>query len=275
MATSRPFAYNPTLITIDVSEQYETLSVGFQGQPYGESPSGLKWWEGPDEDLGYCIGTSLPSGGILAPDGIYGDVTFWRTQTFSDPQFITLANRITGQNFGSSAEAVTWLNDNGYWTSYGGAPTPTPTSTIGTSPTPTPTTTLTPTPTSTIETSPTPTPTTTLTPTPTSTIGIAPTPTPTTYPTIFTHGAVRAVCDDYCSTATTYNITTETSASSSYATLAAGPGNFIYGIPGSGFIAYSNVSTDTEDGPFRITEIDSNGEVLSISVCSGGICVPL
>jgi hypothetical protein len=275
MATSRPFAYNPTLITIDVSEQYETLSVGFQGQPYGESPSGLKWWEGPDEDLGYCIGTSLPSGGRLGPDGIYGDVTFWRTQTFSDPQFITLANRITGQNFGSSAEAVTWLNDNGYWTSYGGAPTPTPTSTIGTSPTPTPTTTLTPTPTSTIETSPTPTPTTTLTPTPTSTIGIAPTPTPTTYPTIFTHGEVRAVCDDYCSTATTYNITTLTSASSSYSTLSSGPGNFIYGITGAGFIAYSDQSTDTENGPFRIAQIDSNGEVLSISVCSGGICVPL
>jgi hypothetical protein len=269
MATSRPFAYNPTLITIDVSEQYETLSVGFQGQPYGESPSGLKWWEGPDEDLGYCIGTSLPTGGILAPDGIYGDVTFWRTQTFSDPQFITLANRITGQNFGSSAEAVTWLNDNGYWTSYGGAPTPTPTSTptatIGTSPTPTPTLT----PTSTIGSSPTPTPTTTLTPTPTSTIGV--TPTPTTYPTIFTHGAVRATCDDFCTT--NYNITTVTSASNSYAGL--GATDFIYGISGAGFIAYSDVSTDTTTGPFRIAEIDSNGEVLSISVCSGGICVPL
>jgi hypothetical protein len=291
MATSRPFAYNPTLITIDVSEQYETLSVGFQGQPYGESPSGLKWWEGPDEDLGYCIGTSLPTGGILAPDGIYGDVTFWRTQTFSDPQFITLANRITGQNFGSSAEAVTWLNDNGYWTSYGGAPTPTPTSTptatigtsptptptltptstIGASPTPTPTTTLTPTPTSTIGASPTPTPTTTLTPTPTSTIGVTPSPTPTTYPTIFTHGAVIAVCDDFCTL--NYNIETETSASNSYAGL--GINDFIYGITGAGFIAYSNVSTDTEDGPFRIAQIDSNGEVLAIKVCSGGLCIDL
>jgi hypothetical protein len=68
---------------------------------------------------------------------------------------------------------------------------------------------------------------------------------------------------------------TETSASSSYATLAAGPGNFIYGITGSGFIAYSNVSTNTEDGPFRIAEIDSNGEVLAIKVCSGGLCIDL
>ena len=159
MATSRPFAYNPTLITIDVLEQYGTLSVGFQYISYGESPSGLKWWEGPDEDLGYCIGKSLPSGGVLGPDGIYGDVTFWRTQTFSDAQFITLSNKITGQNFGSSLEAVTWLNDNGYWTSYAGVPSPTPTQTA----TPTSTVGLTPTPTET----PSVTPTSTTTPTPT------------------------------------------------------------------------------------------------------------
>jgi hypothetical protein len=384
MATSRPFAYNPTLITIDVLEQYGTLSVGFQDQPYGESPSGLKWWEGPDEDLGYCIGTSLPTGGRLGPDGIYGDVTFWRTQTFSDSQFITLANRITGQNFGSSLEAVTFLNANGYWTSYAGVPattpTNTPTNTPTPNPTPTPTTTIGATPTTTTTLTPTPTTTTTLTPTPTTistgdicvsdagstvvngtytysgttTIGgitrpqyikdvnynvsivteggntvwsisntdllftyylgstvpppqypyqetswiaydqgldpvptvssgncSSPTPSPTTtltatpsstpYPTIFTHGSVRAVCDDFCTT--NYNITTETNSSNPYAALTIG--DFIYGISGAGFIAYSDVSTDTTTGPFRIAEIDSNGEVLSIKVCSGGLCIPL
>jgi hypothetical protein len=550
MATSRPFAYNPTLITSGVTEQYGTLSVGFQDQPYGESPSGLKWWEGPDEDLGYCIGTSLPTGGVLAPDGIYGDVTFWRTQTFSDSQFIILANKITKQNFTSSLEAVTWLNANGYWTSYAGVPATTPTST----PTPTNTQTPTNTPTPTagpvsgawsasgslitgredlggagIQTAglafggtvgynnpvlcteeynglswstggslinarydlagagtqnaglafggegeyltslgscteeydgsswssggslitslrelagagtqdaglafggiaspfirsscteeyngsswsvggtmicardrlagagtqnaglafggvavsqvscteeyngtswssggalittrywlagagtqdaglafggitspfvilscteeydgsswssggalitarfclagsgtqsaglafggstptgscteeynsspsitPTPTETTTQsTPTPTSTIALTPTntatPTPTTYPTIYTHGAVRATCSDFCTT--NYNITTVTSSSDSYAGLAVG--DFIYGISGAGFIAYSNVSTDTTTGPFRIAEIDSNGEVLSILVCNGVTCEPL
>ena len=179
MATSRPFAYNPTLITIDVLEQYGTLSVGFQYISYGESPSGLKWWEGPDEDLGYCIGKSLPSGGVLGPDGIYGDVTFWRTQTFSDAQFITLSNKITGQNFGSSLEAVTWLNDNGYWTSYAGVPSPTPTQTA----TPTSTVGLTPTPTETIPVTPTSTETQTPTPTPTNTVTPTKTATPTPTPT--------------------------------------------------------------------------------------------
>jgi len=263
MATSRPFAYNPTLITIDVLEQYGTLSVGFQYISYGESASGLKWWEGPDEDLGYCIGASLPTGGILAPDGIYGDVTFWRTQTFSDAQFITLANKITGQNFGSSLEAVTFLNDNGYWTSYAGVPAPTPTQTA----TPTPT----PTPSATTGLNPTPTPTNTETPTPTLTPTNTATPSSTPYPTIYTHGAVRATCSDFCTT--NYNITTLTSADSTYAGLTIG--DFIYGITGSGFIAYSNVSTNTSTGPFRIAEINSSGEVLSVLICVGSVCEPL
>ena len=84
---------------------------------------------------------------------------------------------------------------------------------------------------------------------------------------------MRAVCDDFCTL--NYAITTVTSASSSYAGLAAGPGNFIYGITGAGFIAYSDQSTNTEIGPFRIAQIDSNGEVLAIKVCSGGLCIDL
>ena len=82
---------------------------------------------------------------------------------------------------------------------------------------------------------------------------------------------MRATCDDFCTT--NYNITTVTNASNLYAGIVVG--SFIYGISGAGFIAYSDVSTDTTTGPFRIAEIDSNGEVLSIKVCSGGLCIPL
>jgi uncharacterized delta-60 repeat protein len=117
MSISRPFAYNPTFQTEGVSEQFGPLSVGFSGQSYDGMPGGLKWWEGPDEELGYVIGTSLPSGGVLGPDGIYGDVTFWRTASLSEPQFITLTNKVTGNNFSTVNQCVTWLNANGYWTS--------------------------------------------------------------------------------------------------------------------------------------------------------------
>lgn len=127
-------------------------------------------------------------------------------------------------------------------------PTPTPTST------PTPTPTLTPGP---------PTPTPTATP-------VTPTPTPTGS-TIYTHGAVRATCADFCNT--NYTIGTLTSADNTY--LALTLGDQIYGITGAGYIAYSNVSTDTVTGPFRVAQIDSFGTILDILVCSGGSCVPL
>jgi hypothetical protein len=263
MATARPFAYNPTLQTDRVFQQFGDLAVGFPNINYSDSPGGLKWWNGPDEELGYCIGTSLPVGGILAPDGIYGDVTFWRTQTFSDEEFLVISNTITNENFTSTSEAVTWLNSNGYWTSYGGVPAPTPTNTPTSTlslVTPTPTNT----PTSTLSlVTPTPTPTNSETPAST------PTPTPTPLQTIFTHGEVRANCSDYCTT--NYNVTTLTTSSANYSSL--GDGSIIYGISGSGFIAYSDESTTTTTGTFKIAEIDSSGVVLSVSVCVGGVCV--
>jgi hypothetical protein len=53
-------------------------------------------------------------------------------------------------------------------------------------------------------------------------------------------------------------------------------GDFIYGFAGqSGYIAYSNTSTDTNTGPFRIADIDGSGEILGLYVCSGGSCIPL
>jgi hypothetical protein len=136
-------------------------------------------------------------------------------------------------------------------------------------PSPTPTNTSTPTQTPTVSLSSTPAATPTNTPTNTRTQ--TPTPSITPQPTIYTHGAVRASCSDYCNT--NYNITTLTNADSSYLGLSIG--DFIYGISGAGFIAYSDQSTDTTTGPFRIAEIDTNGEVISILICVGGSCDPL
>ena len=117
MSISRPFAYNPTLQTDGVSEQFGTLAVGFTGQTYQNSPGGLKWWNGPDEELGYVISTSLPTGGPLGPDGTQSTVGFWRTNGFSDQELIQLSETLTGQNFVSSSDAMSYLRSNGYWTS--------------------------------------------------------------------------------------------------------------------------------------------------------------
>lgn len=155
-------------------------------------------------------------------------------------------------------------------------PTQTPTSTIGTTPpvTPTPSITPTKTQTPTIPLSATP----TATQTPTATVGTTPspsstpTPTPNCPQTIYTHGAILFTCSDYCNN--NYNIATEDCASQSYFSLTIG--DFIYGYSGqAGYLAYSNVSTDTTSGPYRIADIDGTGEILGIYVCSGGSCVPL
>lgn len=125
---------------------------------------------------------------------------------------------------------------------------------------------------------PTPTPSVTQTSTPTGTILATPTTTqtPSSTPpcpnTIYTHGALRGTCSDYCNT--NYLIQTTDCASQGYAGLTIG--DFIYGYAGqSGYLAYSNVSTDTNTGPFRIADIDGTGEILGIYVCSGGSCIPL
>lgn len=134
-----------------------------------------------------------------------------------------------------------------------------------------PTNTTTPTMTST-STTPTVSSTPTLTPEITSTPTNTPSPSGNCPYTIYSHGAIRATCSDYCNE--NYLIQTTTCSSQPYGSLSIG--DFIYGYAGqSGYIAYSNVSTDTTTGPFRIADIDGSGEILGIYVCSGGSCIPL
>jgi hypothetical protein len=57
MATARPFAYN-TGAGITGTDQVGSLAVGTP--TYGFASTGLPWWNGPDEDLGYVIAASVP-----------------------------------------------------------------------------------------------------------------------------------------------------------------------------------------------------------------------
>lgn len=122
MATARPFAYNSGSI-LSGTEQYGTIAVGTGDNPYDENYGGLQWWQGPDEELGYCIGTSVPSGDQPTPLGNIGTVTFWRSSVKTEESFIELSEYISTQdgdpqNFTGGTEAKTWLNNNGYWTSF-------------------------------------------------------------------------------------------------------------------------------------------------------------
>lgn len=140
MATARPFAYN-TGPSIPGTEQLGDLSIGFPSSGFTDAP---QFWNGPDEELGYVIAQPVPSGNQPNPVGIPAYVGFFRTDSFTDNSFLELSESIAGQTFGNVNDALTWLTNNGYWTSFvPSTPTPTPTNTT----TPTPTLTQTPTPT--------------------------------------------------------------------------------------------------------------------------------
>jgi hypothetical protein len=122
MATARPFAYNPGATgPIPGTEQVGSLAVGTPAN--GFAATGLQWWNGPDEDLGYVIAQSVPSNTQPTPvSGVSASVGFFRSSALTDPSFISIANVVAGPSgpFASGSSAKTWLNANGYWTSYVG-----------------------------------------------------------------------------------------------------------------------------------------------------------
>jgi hypothetical protein len=184
MATTRPFAYN-TGSTITGTIQVGNLAIGVDNLDYSTNPGGVRWWMGPDEDLGYVIAKQVPSGNQPNPLGVDAYIGFNRSDSLTDESFLSLVNglSLTAHTFTVASNAKTWLNDNGYWTSWEETqiPSNTPTQTLTNTPTQTTTQTLTNTPTPTqtpTQTSEeTQTPTQTLTNTPTQTLTNTPTPT--------------------------------------------------------------------------------------------------
>lgn len=115
MATSRPFAYN-TGAPIPGTEQVGNLAIGLPTN--GFQATGLEWWNGPDEELGYIIAKPVPSDTQPTPVPDTASVAFSRSTGLTQSSFIQLANSIGNQVFVSGAAAKTWLNNNGYWTSW-------------------------------------------------------------------------------------------------------------------------------------------------------------
>lgn len=168
MSTSRPFAYN-TGSTISGTIQLGDLAIGVDPLDYSGGVGGVRWWEGPDEDLGYIICRPNLSGNQPNPDNNPAYIRFLRSKLKTEQSFVELVNSVFDQTFTLGNQCKSYLDSNGYWNSWINiTPTPTPTNTI----TPSITLSLSPTVTPTI------TPTKTLTPTPTLTT----TPTPTKSP---------------------------------------------------------------------------------------------
>jgi len=130
---------------------------------------------------------NYPKYGVPSEYNFLGNVTasvsFFRSADLTDNSFVELANGLFNQSFTGASEAGTWLTNNGYWNSYEGVPSSTPTNTPTGTNEPTPTPTNTPTGTNEPTSTPTPTPSVTNTQTPTNTETPTPTPTLTQTPT--------------------------------------------------------------------------------------------
>jgi hypothetical protein len=117
MSTVRPFAYNPSQTLIDGTIQVGDLAVGTPTSGFTGPP---QWWNGPDEDLGYVIAESV-SGGTQPTNipGVTASVGFYRSTGLTESSFIQIAQVVSvNQTFATGDAATTWLNANGYWTSW-------------------------------------------------------------------------------------------------------------------------------------------------------------
>jgi hypothetical protein len=117
MPTVRPFAYNPLRTLIDGTIQVGDLAVGTPTSGFTGPP---QWWNGPDEDLGYVIAESV-SGGTQPTNipGVTASVGFYRSTGLTESSFIQIAQVVSvNQTFATGDAATTWLNANGYWTSW-------------------------------------------------------------------------------------------------------------------------------------------------------------
>ena len=114
MATARPFAYN-TGSTITGTIQIGSLAVGTPTSGFTGNP---RWWNGPDEDLGYVICRPNTSGNQPNPDNVPAYIRFSRSKLKTDQSFINLVNSVFNQTFTTTTECTSYLTTNNYWTSW-------------------------------------------------------------------------------------------------------------------------------------------------------------
>lgn len=121
MATITPVAYKTGGGSISGTTKVGNLYAGTTPQDYGEVGvnNGVIFYSTPNEDLGYVIAHEDPTGGHNGkPGNIPAYVGFWRSPSKTEESFLNFTNNLFNQNFTGGTDAVTWLNANGYWTSF-------------------------------------------------------------------------------------------------------------------------------------------------------------
>ena len=116
MSTNTPFSRN-TGSNIPGTQKIGNISYGTPTE--GFENSSLKWWNGPDEDLGYIIAYEDSLGQHVGGDEVQAYLGFRRSVVKTEASFLQLVSNMFNQTFPNGDLAKTWLNNNGYWTSWG------------------------------------------------------------------------------------------------------------------------------------------------------------
>ena len=112
---TRPFAYTPG-VSVTGTNKIGDISYGHPTSGF----EGSEWWNGPDEDLGYVIAESVSDDSQPTPiSGVTASVGFYRSEFKTEASFVELTNNMFDQTFTNGTGAKTWLNERGYWTSFG------------------------------------------------------------------------------------------------------------------------------------------------------------
>ena len=116
MPTARDFAYS-TGSAPSGSTKFGNIVVGKPTN--GFVGTGVNWWGGPDEDLGYIIAKSNPIASWTTRIGVNSNIGFSRSLFKTEESFLSMVNNDYVKSFTTGSDAKTWLNQNGYWTSWG------------------------------------------------------------------------------------------------------------------------------------------------------------
>ena len=95
MSTNTPFAYNPGS---NISGTQKIGNISFGTPDSGFQNSSLKWWNGPDEDLGYVITKPDPEGLHIGGDETIAYLGFRRSDSKTEASFVELTNNMFNQN---------------------------------------------------------------------------------------------------------------------------------------------------------------------------------
>jgi len=111
MAITRPYAFN-TGSTIDGTIQVGNIAIGVDALDYSTNPGGVKWWMGPDEELGYVM---TSSDNFPQRESKFG---FHRSNGYNVETALSTINEVAGikgqSSFTGLTDAINWMVLSGY-----------------------------------------------------------------------------------------------------------------------------------------------------------------